>query len=198
MQRPQMDSSGEIDEHDLPTEPLPEISDLALPGEETIPAPAPQKQPIPSGRGAPPQRPQYPQQPQGGQVYPYLPPMAGGQADEDEQSVRNSFFPALLPVAVRGLVLRIPIPRCVGLFFVIVQLLLLVRFVLKMINLPDDGVWVSAVYTLSSVWVLPFRLFIQPLAFLPTVEIYTLLAVLVYGLVSRLLVRLLKVLMQSH
>jgi hypothetical protein len=88
------------------------------------------------------------------------------------------------------------IPCFVGLFFIAVQMLLLMSFVLKIINLPASTTWVGIVYNVSSVFVLPFQLLLQNVA-LPipmpiAIEIYTLLAILSYWLLSRLLVRLLK------
>src|SRR5581483_3202453 len=189
-QGPQMNNSDEIDEHDLPTEPLPEVPDFASPAEATVPVPQPPGSPFPQQRVQG-QQPPYPQYPQ----YPYVPPVPGEQTDSGTQPVRGSSlaYPTLLPLVLRGLLLRIPIPLCVGLFFVFVQLLLLVRFILRMINLPADGAWVGAIYAISSVFVLPFAAFFPQVTLsFTTIEVYTLLAILIYGLISRLLVRLLK------
>jgi hypothetical protein len=93
-----------------------------------------------------------------------------------------------------------PIPPFVGLFFVAVQLLLLVRFLLKLLNVSSNARWLSIVYDVSDLFVFPFRLLLQNTALsLPGgVEVYTLLAILVYGLFSRILVRFLKALLNSR
>ena len=92
------------------------------------------------------------------------------------------------------------LPLAVGMCFVAIQMLLLVRFSLKLLNVFPDSAWVGAVYGVSNVLVLPFRaLFLQlaiPQFF--TVELYTLLAILAYGMVSRILVHTLKVLMKTR
>jgi len=87
----------------------------------------------------------------------------------------------------------------VGLFFVVVQCLLLTRFVLKIVNLVISQPWFSIVYGLSEVFVLPFRVLWQqvPLQLSSSLEIYTLLAILLYGLLSRILVRILKVVFKA-
>jgi len=56
---------------------------------------------------------------------------------------------------------------------------------------------VGTIYTFSSIFVLPFRLILQSFApALPSsIELYTLLAILIYGLLSRILVRFLKALL---
>jgi hypothetical protein len=104
------------------------------------------------------------------------------------------------------------LPAFVGLFFVVVQLLLLVRFLLKFVGLMSNQPWTDTVYAVSEVFVWPWRILLQQIplpaslnigvsTLLPisiNVEIYTLLAVLAYGLFSRLLVRLLKVLLNHR
>ena len=91
---------------------------------------------------------------------------------------------------------RNPLPIFVGMFFIAVQLLLLARFVLKLIRWPGSTTWAGLIYSVSNVFVLPFRLLLQniafPAIFLSTIEIYTLLGILVYWLLSRILVHLLK------
>ncbi len=93
---------------------------------------------------------------------------------------------------------RSSLPLLVGIFFVLVQLLLLTRFVLVLLAFPASTTWVGTIYTFSSIFVLPFRLLLQSFApALPSsVELYTLLAILIYGLLSRILVRFLKALLR--
>ncbi len=95
---------------------------------------------------------------------------------------------------------RSSLPVLVGLFFVLVQLLLLARFILILLGFSADTEWVGIIYTFSSLFALPFRIlqqhFTPPLpAFPGSIELFTLLAILAYGLFSRILVRLLKALL---
>jgi len=92
------------------------------------------------------------------------------------------------------------VPPSVGAFFVGVQLLLLVRFLLKLVALSGSNVFVEVIYAVSALFVLPFHLLLQ-LTGLPGInglEIDTLLAILIYGLLSRILVRFLKALLNSR
>jgi hypothetical protein len=113
--------------------------------------------------------------PAGEPIYPVLPPLP--------TSARNKKKPS-------------SIPTFVGISFVAVQLLLLVRFALKLIGLQGNVPWVSLVYAVSNIFVLPFRLILHnlplPLPIPTSIELYTLLAILFYGLLSRILVRVLK------
>ena len=90
------------------------------------------------------------------------------------------------------------LPALVGLFFVMVQLLLLLRFVLRLLNFSGNALWTAIIYAISGIFVLPFRLLLENINFpIPnTLEIYTLIAILVYGLLSRLIVRLLKAILR--
>jgi len=67
----------------------------------------------------------------------------------------------------------------VGVFFVGIQLLLLVCFVLKLIDLSTRMTWVGVVDVICGVFVLPFRLLLQNIAVAISMafEIYTLLAI---------------------
>lgn len=200
--------SDDIDEHDQPTEPslpvvLPPISPTIPYGvptvaNEYIPVPQPHDRPFPYqdvAYGNPPYA--APATP----VYPVLPPtpeMGNGRrppggaipgypigSDRGNASVSTS--------RAR----RSSLPLLVGIFFVLVQLLLLTRFVLILLAFPASTTWVGNIYTLSSIFVLPFRVLLQSFApALPSsVELYTLLAILIYGLLSRILVRFLKALL---
>jgi hypothetical protein len=187
----------EIDEHYLPTEPMARVvfspDAYGAPTiDEPIPVPQPQERPFPAQGSA--RLPNYYERGPAS-VYPYLPPApaiskrhrpAGGVAPfsagperwpEPQVKRRNSALPVL-----------------VGWFFVLVQLLLLVRFALSLIGVSRDIGWVDVIYVISNIFVLPFRLLLQSIT-LPipiSIEVYTVLAILAYGLLSRLLVRLLK------
>jgi hypothetical protein len=95
------------------------------------------------------------------------------------------------------------IPALVSLFFFCVQLLLIARFGVRFLELPPDILWVSVVTDVSEIFVLPFQaLWLQipsvdalPLA---NTEVYTLIAILIYGVLSRLLVGILKGILKSR
>lgn len=93
-----------------------------------------------------------------------------------------------------------PIPGLVGTFFVVIQLLLLARFGLKVIGMSADKFWVGDIYELSYIFIWPFRMLLQWIvARIPiSTEVYTLLAILLYGFLSRVLVRFLKALLNSR
>ncbi len=94
------------------------------------------------------------------------------------------------------------IPALIGFFAVLLQLLLLVRFAVRALQLGADFPWVGIVSTISDVFISPFRMlwteFVPIQNMIPTnVEVYTLVAILIYGVGSRLLVRLLKALLRT-
>ncbi len=81
-----------------------------------------------------------------------------------------------------------------------IQLLLLVRFVLKLIDPEYQYDMGRCSSMICGVFVLPFRLLLQNIAvpISTAFEMYTLLAILAYGLLSRLLVRFLRALLGSR
>lgn len=204
-------NANQIDEHDEPTEPMryvgaspfdATVPSISTPEDEVIPSPQPHEQPFPQQQV--PVMPQYPQPPQyapGNGVYPYLPPVpvvsngnrpAGGVTPVQPGDVKGSAQPA----KARRSVLSVS----VGMFFVAVQLLLLIRFILKLLGFSLETSWVDAVYGVSNVFVLPFRLiFLQTgISNVLNVEIYTLLAILVYSVISRIVVHILKALVNTR
>ena len=86
----------------------------------------------------------------------------------------------------------------------LVQLLLLVRVVLQFLGQPGNIWWVGLIYNVSSVCVLPLRLLLDNVnvPLIAGTELYNylliLLAILLYGLISRILVRFLKALLHSR
>lgn len=81
-----------------------------------------------------------------------------------------------------------------GISFIIVQALLLVRFLAHSIFPLSNAGWLSGIVTISGIFDFPFHLLFQWLA-LPIpggIELYTLLAIFCYGLLSRLVARLYK------
>jgi hypothetical protein len=196
-QQSQQHSDG-VDAHDQPTEPMPAVqppfagrgsygADIPIPQPyerpfpyQDVPYPAPRQPPYASDQQPPHPGYGYADRPPGG--------MAPGYADGDARRTRARGRPSFIPVLV-------------GLFFVLVQLLLLARFVVILLRLPVSTSWVGIVYEFSGIFVFPFHMlqqnFTPPLpAFPGSIEIFTLLAILIYGLLSRILVRLLKALLR--
>ncbi len=195
----QQNDTTQIDEHDEPTEPMrradvaafvPTIPNTALPpDEEDVPSPKTATHPFPH---------QYVQPAASLPVYPVLP-------TKPNTSPQNTPRVSMRPEAAnssaqqkraRGKM----IPLAVGMCFVALQTLLLLRFLLKVLNVSSDNIWVGAIYGVSNVFVLPFRVLFLQLA-IPqffTVELYTLLAILVYGVVSRIIVHVLKILLNAR
>jgi len=92
----------------------------------------------------------------------------------------------------------------VGLFFVAVELFLLLRLVFLLTGSTDNTVWVGLVNTISTVFLLPFLLLLEnvKIPLISGTELYTdlliVFALFVYGLISRVLVRFLKALLNSR
>lgn len=173
----------EIDEHDLPTEPIPH-SPTQQPG---YPFPHPY---VPGIKA---------QQPGNNAAYPYFSPaptVPGGKGGRIGNTV--PVRPARQRNAARAS--RSPIPMLVGLCFVVIQLLLLAHFILKLINVPVDIFWASVIYETGDIFLLPFQLIPQQitLSIPANIEVLALLAVVVYGLLSRLLVHVLKALLRTR
>ena len=164
----------QIDEHGTPTEPLPDLSVMFFP-------PSDQSRPMPGGRTIQPPFVPYPDLQQPLPIYPYLP-----KNTKNRLTGWRRFFPA-----------------CVGLFCLCVQILLIVRFGIRFLNLSPDVIWVDVVTSVSAIFVLPFQVCWSQIplvgSLVPTnVELYTLVAILMYGVLSRLLVGILKVLLKSR
>jgi hypothetical protein len=190
---------GEQDEHNQPTEPMPCIvppssSPTASPADAVhIPVPQPYERPFPNAFPGSVKRPPE------NLAYPYLPP-ASGVREQDRPP--GGAIPTSPGGSFQSRPRRSPLPILVGIFFIAVQLLLFARLVLKIIDKPGNVAWVDIIYNTSNVFILPFQLLLQNIA-LPriitsTVEVYTLLAILAYWLLSRILVRLLKALLYSR
>jgi hypothetical protein len=219
MRRQQPDDWREMDEHDSPTEPMSQVflSPLsstipysnsvngASPNRAAIPAPVPYEQPFPQQ-----DTPDYPQpgtfsRPPEAQVYPVLPPIstngkyrpAGGAAPISSGYGSPTRFKPAQPH-------RSTIPLWVGVFLVAVQLLLLIRFVLQLLGYSNSSFWVSLLYSVSSLFVFPFRALLYSLTSSLTIGtdlldlLAILFAILMYGLISRILVRFLKALLHSR
>ncbi len=211
-QIPQNHGAEEIDEHDMPTEPIayeavspsaPTVSQGANPSyQEVVPTPQPVEQPFPRQYVAS-ISPQVVVPPVPGGVLPVFPP-TGGAPGYKKGKRSNGETPAgamgLPPknVYAASTTRRSAAPALVRLFFIAVRLLLLVQFVLtilhSLLHWQDNALWVSAVYILSPVFIWPVRILIQqiPLPFFLWPELYTLLAIVFYTILSRILVRVAK------
>lgn len=93
---------------------------------------------------------------------------------------------------------RSSFPVFVGFFFVIVEILLLLRLLFLLSGTSASNVWVGLVNTLSGIFVLPFRLLLEnvKIPLLYGSELYNdlliVFALLMYVILSRILVRFLK------
>ena len=181
--------SYRVDEHDMPTEPLSPIPTLLFP------TPDPE-QPLPA----------YPyiQMPTAGMdryaAYPVVPgtPTRASYGGWPTNAAWHTESTKKQPTRRRRL-----LPTCVALFFVCVQLLLIVRLGVRFLGLSPDITWVALVTAVSEIFVLPFQLLWLQIPLLSTLlpvnmEIHTLVAILAYRMLSRLLVGILKVILKSR
>jgi hypothetical protein len=94
-------------------------------------------------------------------------------------------------------------PSLVGLLGLVVEFLLLLRLVISLFGTPISHVWVGFVYTVSTFFLLPFFLLLEnvKIPLINGTEFYSDLiivcAIFVYGFISRILVRFLKVLLNE-
>ncbi len=201
--QPQKKNASEPDEHSAPTEPLLPVMEDSIPAgeipptEKLLPAPVSYEQPFPQQQAQDGTQLQGPSSPPAVPVYPVLPPAPSIQQGHHPAGSATAVQPQK-PTDSR----QSTIPLFVGIFFVAVQFLLLINFIARLISLPSYQQWLGVIYAISSIFLLPFRLLFEhvtlPFSITIGVEVYTLVAILVYGLLSRLLVRLLKVLLRSR
>jgi hypothetical protein len=197
MKRPKKNGTQEIDEHNQTTEAFdfgvspyaPTVTGNRLP---------PDTPPIAMVRPVPQQ--QVAAQPPLIGAYPFLPPSpvrpngmvapvgnrasspAGGVSLSGSQKLRKVF------------------PALVGLCFVAVQLLLLASFVLKVVGLWNNALWTNVLYLISDVLIWPLQALVHllPAPFSIPSQIVALLAILLYGMISRIVVRCLKFLLHTR
>jgi uncharacterized protein YggT (Ycf19 family) len=82
--------------------------------------------------------------------------------------------------------------RVIALVFTVLEVLLLVRFTLKLLGANADQPFVSAIYGITEPLVAPFRgIFAQP-AGTPVVEIATILSVIFFVLLAALIVAIVR------
>jgi hypothetical protein len=219
-----------IDEHSLPTEPLPPLdpqAPLVLPAMPQYPAQAgdvvdvtnvptlPSAQPVGSSAIAAPSPGMATPVSSGGQWPPYQFPTIPSPASV----VPTPPYPAVPPqipqqdptwlqpnVGQRLTNMRqsssrsIPIPLIVGLCFVTIQLLLVARLIVLFLPGGTTSAWSATIIALGDLCAEPCFALIQQ-AGLPApvnVAVAVLLAIFGYGILSRMLVRLLKILLHRQ
>lgn len=128
--------------------------------------------------------------------YPALPP-ARPQKQRSYPPGGSPYFAQ--PVRYRTR--RSPFPALVGLGFVLVQAVLLARALCLLLNVQATSVWLALLFAASDLFVEPLRLLVAKLNIMPMMgtQVLTILeflvAALVYGILSRILVRILKALL---
>ena len=99
---------------------------------------------------------------------------------------------------------RSSFPALVGLFFLVMEFLLLLRLLFSLFGAPISNVWVGFVYTVSTFFLLPFFLLLQnvKIPLINGTELYSNLlivcAIFVYGVISRIFVRFFKALLNAR
>jgi hypothetical protein len=201
MKRPKKNGAQEIDEHNQTTEAFdfgvspyaPTVTGNQLP---------PDTPPIAMVRPVPPQ-PVAAQPPLIG-AYPFLPPVPTRSNKKAAAPIGRSLAPSQPQadgISTPGRrKLRKLFPALVGLCFVAVQVLLLASFVLKIVGLWNDTLWANVLYLISDIFIWPLQALVHllPAPFSIPAQIVALLAILLYGVVSRVVVRCLKLLLHMH
>jgi hypothetical protein len=202
----------EYDEHNQPTEPMSQI--ILTPfspapdvyGTSSIPASPLDEQHFPSKDSNAFLAPGMPNRSKISPAYPFLPAAPGYSRNNRPP---GGAYPVVPPAIVqprkrRHNPGRSAVPALIGFLFVLIQLLLLVRVALQLLGQSANLWWVGLIYNISDVFVLPFRLLLANVN-IPLVagtDLYNyllvLLAILLYGLISRILVRFLKALLHSR
>jgi len=138
-------------------------------------------------------------------VYQVMPPVSPESHNSGPPGgVIPSVHPGKPDAFVRRQTRRNSFPALVGSFFLLVELLLLLRLLFLLFGVQTSSVWVAFVYTVSTFFLLPFFLLLEnvKIPLLNGTELYSDLlivgAIFVYGLLSRILVRLFKALLNSH
>lgn len=202
--RKQESEEGQIDDHEQQTEPMSRVflSPLAEGSaiHKGVPAPQLDERPFPRQSAGPIDS--FNRAPGIPPVYPVLPP---GPVESHNGRPAGGVPPH---IHTRRAAPRQPhrssFPAFVGLFFVAVELLLLLHLIFLLFGFSSNDLWVGLVNTLGAVFVLPFQLLLEniKLPILYGTELYSnliiIFALLMYGLLSRILVRFLKALLHSR
>ncbi len=204
----------DFDEHNSPTEPMsaiilsPHSVPISLMGggngmggyaSHTIPAPLPPELPFPqNGLAAAPYT--YPTEMPG--VYPVLPPSPVMHGERRPPG--GAGFAGERARPPRAQPHRSAIPTFVGVLFVLAQLILLARVVLLLFGVPASNMLVELVYAGGALLAWPLRLLVEHLNLPAQIGgdlinyLAALIAILVYGVLARILVRFLKALLNSR
>jgi hypothetical protein len=197
MKKPKKNGAEEVDEHNQTTEPF----DFGVsPYAPTVTADRlpPETPPIAMVRAAPPRPGQAPLI----GAYPFLPPSPVRQNGQGAVPAGSVVVPPAADVkepAPAGRRVRKVFPALVGLCFVVIQVLLLVSFVCKIVGQWDSTLWVNVLYVISDILVWPVQTVVHqlPTPIVIPAQIVMLLTILIYGIVSRIVVRSLKFLLHS-
>lgn len=199
MKRPKKNGAEEIDGHNQTTEAFdfgvspyaPTVTGNRLP---------PDTPPIAMVRPAPPQSGAV--QPPLIGAYPFLPPppirQNGSAAPGGNIAPSQPQIGGTSPSGTQRL--RKYFPALVGLCFVVVQLLLLASFALNVVGLWNNTLWVNVLYVIRDILIWPLQTLAQqlPAPFSIPAQIVVLLAILLYGMLSRVVVRCLKLLLHTR
>lgn len=202
-----------MDDFEQPTEPMSQVflSPFFAPTYQTgasldqkgVPAPQLDERPFPKSCIAPVDVFNHP--PGTPPVYPVLPPAPresrnGRPAGGAQPYIHPGKAEAFAPRQLRNS----SFPVLVGLFFVAVESFLLLHLVFVLVGLTDNNGWVGLVNTISTIFLLPFLLLLEnvKIPLLYGTELYSdlliVFALFVYGLLSRILVRFLKAVLNSR
>lgn len=195
-------------DYDAPTEPVEcavippymyPYAGVGGPSPDIFPIPAAQPDERPNPQGASPVYPYPYYQPAQNAAYPMLPPSPLRDPYGQPPGGASSFArPQRAQRRHRSF-----IPGLVGVLFLLVQLALLARVVCMLFSIQNTTLWLTLFFAASDLFVLPMRWLAANinLSFLAGTQLLILLefllAALAYGILSRLLVRLLKALL-SH
>jgi hypothetical protein len=138
-------------------------------------------------------------------MYPILSPVTPDNSNGRSPGVAPPDSYAAEPGAYRKRkTRRSSFPTVVGLFFLAVEFLLLLRLIFSLFGTPISHLWVKIVYTLSTFFLLPFFLLLQnvKIPLINGTEFYSDLiivcAIFIYGFISRIAVGFTKALLNSH
>ncbi|HEY6285546.1 MAG TPA: hypothetical protein VIX20_07790 [Ktedonobacteraceae bacterium] len=136
-------------------------------------------------------------------MYPILPPAVPDIRKGGSPGVAG-VYPGKPDTFVQRKTRRSSFPALVGLFFLAVQCLLLLRLLLSLFGAPIGNVWVGLVYTVSTFFLLPLMLLLLNVK-IPLINgtaLYSALlivgAIFVYGFLSRIFVRFFKTLLNAR
>ncbi|MGH2495096.1 MAG: hypothetical protein ACRDIV_10375 [Ktedonobacteraceae bacterium] len=204
----------DFDEHNSPTEPMSAIilSPHSVPtypvgagngmegyNFQTIPAPLPPELPFPqNGQPVAP----YANLPETPGVYPILPPAPGFNGNGRPPGGAAFSGDRARPLGSRSR--NSSFPTFVGIVFVVVQLVLLARVVLLLFGVPNSNIVVELVYAGGALLAWPLHLLLEHLNLPAQIGgdlinyLAALIAILLYGVLARILVRFLKALLNSR